>query len=410
MLYIYTGPSLDHDSTKKLAPSNSIVCPPIKGGDVLNLLSDELLPPPTHIHIIDGYYYNVPSVRHKEILQALEQGITVSGCSSMGAIRAAECSDFGMIGTGRIFNYFASQLVTGDDEIAVSHHAGPSFEKISTPLINIRFTIEDLCDEGLIASEIAEQIISYFAEMHFSDRYLRLLENHQEFGQYYQLLHNRYKDWKAIDAMESLKLLPSMDKPELREKSHFFSGYNPVNFYNDTNVRLGSVSIERNQLPNALSAVTNYQKTLYDSFNRSLTVKFAKHLGFANTQDELAAFKTFVDSLKENQIKYNHLPLNYLNYSDVIIDQELLILKLHLWLADSAGLNGNLSVLSDYFCCFNINIDTDQVRPSFEQKEIFYNSLYLLCSTLNKMPEEILHKYLGLSQQEFCHDDMGSPL
>ena len=130
MLYIYTGPSLDHDSTKKLAPSNSIVCPPIKGGDVLNLLSDELLPPPTHIHIIDGYYYNVPSVRHKEILQALEQGITVSGCSSMGAIRAAECSDFGMIGTGRIFNYFASQLVTGDDEIAVSHHAGPSFEKI----------------------------------------------------------------------------------------------------------------------------------------------------------------------------------------------------------------------------------------------------------------------------------------
>jgi len=247
--------------------------------------------------------------------------------------------------------------------------------------------------------------------MHFSDRYLRLIENHQEFGQYYKLLRKQYNDWKEIDALQSLELLISMGRPEPLEKSHFFSGYNPVNFYNDTNVRLRGTSIERNQLPNALSLVTNYQKTLYDSFNRYLAVKFAKHLGFVNTQDERAAFKIFVDTLKTHQIRYNHLPINYHNYSNVIIDHELLILKLHLWLADSSGLNGNLSVLSDYFCCFNIDSDTDKGRSSVQQKEVFYNSLYLLCSTLSvTMPQEILHKYLGLSKQEFCNDDLGGTL
>ena len=406
MLYVYTGPSLDHDSASSLLPDNAMVCPPIKGGDILNLLSEERLPKPTHIHIIDGYYYNVPSVRHKEILQALEQGVTVSGCSSMGAIRAAECIDFGMKGTGRIYGYFASQLVTGDDEIAVSHHPAPSFEKISTPLINIRFTIEDLCSEGLLEQEVGTKIIDYYKEIHFSERYLRSLEFHPEFTQYYRLIDERYQDWKKIDARESLQLLASMERPVPLSKTQFFAGYNPVNFYNDTIISSHSTkSTERNQLPLELSKGNDYQKILYDSFNRSLAVRFAKHLGLINTQAEVTAFKAYVNHLRSKGVKYNGLPVNYQNYFNEIIDQELLVLKLHLWLADSSGLNGNLGVLSDYYSCFNIALDGDHPRLMPDQKCIFYDNLKTLLSSLSEMPQEILQKYLGLSREQFCDDE-----
>ncbi|TVT40867.1 hypothetical protein FNH05_23330 [Amycolatopsis rhizosphaerae] len=45
--------------------------------------------------MIDGYFHHVPSVQHKEILYAQHQGLMVVGCSSMGALRAAELTDFG---------------------------------------------------------------------------------------------------------------------------------------------------------------------------------------------------------------------------------------------------------------------------------------------------------------------------
>ncbi len=60
--------------------------------------------------LIDGYFHQVPSVQHKEILYALHQGLAVFGCSSMGALRAAELADFGMVGIGRVFRRTVTAL------------------------------------------------------------------------------------------------------------------------------------------------------------------------------------------------------------------------------------------------------------------------------------------------------------
>ena len=64
------------------------------------------LDPPRDIGIIDGYFEATPTVWHKEILWAMTQGIHVYGAASIGALRAAELHDFGMVGIGRVYEAF----------------------------------------------------------------------------------------------------------------------------------------------------------------------------------------------------------------------------------------------------------------------------------------------------------------
>ena len=49
------------------------------------------------ILLVDGYYKSIPAPWHKEILLALEKGIKVTGISSLGAVRANELKDFGIL-------------------------------------------------------------------------------------------------------------------------------------------------------------------------------------------------------------------------------------------------------------------------------------------------------------------------
>ena len=93
---------------------------PARMGDVYRAT----LQGPDVILIIDGYFEQVPSVWHKEVLFALSQGVQVWGASSMGALRAAELHAFGMRGIGRIFEAYASAAINDDDEVAIVHGQG----------------------------------------------------------------------------------------------------------------------------------------------------------------------------------------------------------------------------------------------------------------------------------------------
>ena len=57
----------------------------------------------------------------QEILYAMSAGAEVAGAASVGALRAAELSPFGMIGIGSIYRPFAAGHWTDDDEVAVMH-------------------------------------------------------------------------------------------------------------------------------------------------------------------------------------------------------------------------------------------------------------------------------------------------
>lgn len=135
---VFIGPS---SPARALEHPELELLPPVARGDVFRLLDRDARPPV--IAIIDGYFQHAPTVLHKELLAALDCGITVLGGASMGALRAAELARYGMQGIGEIYQCYVSGEITGDDEVALVHGSPEQgYRPLSVPLIELRLTLE----------------------------------------------------------------------------------------------------------------------------------------------------------------------------------------------------------------------------------------------------------------------------
>lgn len=134
---LFVGPSLPDAAA--LCGDAVQVQPPAAHGDVLDAVRAGAMA----IGIVDGNFEHVAPVWHKEILHALEEGVAVFGAASMGALRAAECDAFGMIGVGRIYADYAAGRRVDDADVALLH--GPAalgYPALSLPLVNADATLD----------------------------------------------------------------------------------------------------------------------------------------------------------------------------------------------------------------------------------------------------------------------------
>lgn len=172
---IFLGPSLPLKDAWAILPAD--YRPPVRQGDIYRLLLDRR---PSAIAIIDGYFHEVPSVWHKEILWALDQGIPVHGAASMGALRAAELDIYGMEGHGKIYQAFKEGLYPpygescfeDDDEVAVIH--GPAdlgYPALSEALVDIRETLARANEAGVIEAEERDQLAMAFKALGYRERH-----------------------------------------------------------------------------------------------------------------------------------------------------------------------------------------------------------------------------------------------
>jgi hypothetical protein len=123
------------------------------------------------IAIIDGYFHQRMSVWHKEILWALTRGMRVYGAASMGALRAAELSDFGMIGVGRVFEWFRDGVLEDDDEVAIVHDSAErGYAPRSDAMVNMRATLERARQAGVASVATLEQLVALAKSMFFAER------------------------------------------------------------------------------------------------------------------------------------------------------------------------------------------------------------------------------------------------
>ena len=122
--------------------------------------------------LVDGYFQGVPSVWHKEIMYALSRDVTVVGCSSMGALRAAELCRYGMEGYGRIFVAYRDGFYEDDDEVAVVHgDAESGYRGISEPMVNIRYGLGLARRGGVISANLEEQLVRKAKAAFYADRH-----------------------------------------------------------------------------------------------------------------------------------------------------------------------------------------------------------------------------------------------
>ncbi len=141
--------------------------PPVAQGDVLKALATS----PRVIAIIDGFFEIVPSVWHKEILIAMEEGVHVFGASSMGALRAAELDRFGMVGIGEVYKWYRDGIIEDDDEVALLHlDANKNFAPVTLPMVDIRDVLEGARAKGVIGNNCVAIVGKCAKELHFSER------------------------------------------------------------------------------------------------------------------------------------------------------------------------------------------------------------------------------------------------
>lgn len=165
-IVVFTGPTIS--AGKAAAILDATYVQPASQGDIV--LAAHAFRPDLMI-LIDGTFQGCPAVRHKEILWAMAQGITVLGAASMGAIRAAELHPFGMIGVGAIYRWYRRWALAPDDAVAIQ--CGPyetGYIKLTDSLIDVQASISNLSRKGLINRRERLGILAKARETHFRKR------------------------------------------------------------------------------------------------------------------------------------------------------------------------------------------------------------------------------------------------
>jgi hypothetical protein len=207
---IFAGPSFPPSKRPTIAGLEWR--PPLRRGDLYLAALDR----PSFIGVVDGYFETVPTVWHKEILWAMAHGIHVYGAASIGALRAAELTDFGMIGIGLVYREFRSGGLTDDDEVAVLH--GPAeldYVPVTEAMVNVRSTVDCALGSGIVEPNVAAVLVSTAKSLFYKDRtYDLILKLAAERGLSSGKLR-RFADWlsrgkidqKRIDAQEMLSAI-----------------------------------------------------------------------------------------------------------------------------------------------------------------------------------------------------------
>lgn len=162
---VFLGPTLQLDKARRIVDAD--FQPPAAQGDVYRVARKK----PPAILLIDGTFLSSPTVWHKEILYALSENIPVLGAASLGALRAAELSAFGMIGVGKVFEDYYGAALRADDLVAVQFSPKElGYLPLTDAAVDIAATLERALAEGIIGHNMLHSIWQLVEGTHFSQR------------------------------------------------------------------------------------------------------------------------------------------------------------------------------------------------------------------------------------------------
>ncbi|MGF6178616.1 TfuA-like protein [Ensifer sp. 4252] len=165
-ILVFLGPTLR--LAEAAAVLDAIYLQPAAQGDIL--LAAHAFRPRAMV-LIDGQFEDRPAVRHKEILWAMAQGIVVIGAASMGALRAAELSEFGMIGVGLIYRWYRRWRLAPDDAVAVL--SGPpelGFLPLTDALVDLQRSFAGLTRRNFITAAERDLLTTIARNTNFRER------------------------------------------------------------------------------------------------------------------------------------------------------------------------------------------------------------------------------------------------
>ncbi|GHD83458.1 hypothetical protein GCM10010336_75300 [Streptomyces goshikiensis] len=165
MIHVFVGPTLAK-TEPQLAVPGVRVCPPARHGD----LFDGALHAGDTVVLVDGVYHQALALRHKEILAAMGRGISMIGAASIGALRAAELTPFGMLGVGTIYTSYVRGEIDGDDEVAVGQAPDGQWDALTWPVVNLRHVLHLAQAAHVLKQDRAAHLLDALRAVYYPQR------------------------------------------------------------------------------------------------------------------------------------------------------------------------------------------------------------------------------------------------
>ncbi|HTX58039.1 MAG TPA: TfuA-like protein [Verrucomicrobiae bacterium] len=160
-LAVFAGPSLPQGD--RIAADGVTYLAPAARGDVERAAAeyDALL-------LIDGVFHHDLAPSPKECYRAAQRA-RAFGASSMGALRAAECAPYGFLPLGAIANWYAREVIDGDDEVAVLVNPATQMA-LTVPSVNVRYVARLAARRGILSPADARRFVEASREIFYMDR------------------------------------------------------------------------------------------------------------------------------------------------------------------------------------------------------------------------------------------------
>lgn len=212
---VFVGPTLHLDIAQKILEAD--FRPPAKKGDFFRLAS---LPQGRCIvGLIDGVFLHDYPPSPIEVYQlTLLRNFMVVGSASLGALRAVELEKFGMIGVGKVFEFYKKRILFADDEVAVTYAEGEN-ELQSEAMIDIRFNLF-LAERNRIIDENCRKILKMEAKkLYFPYRNYETIINicqkkhrafHEQLEKFREYIIKNRDSIKTRDAIKLLRYIKTL--------------------------------------------------------------------------------------------------------------------------------------------------------------------------------------------------------
>ena len=150
----------------------------------------------------------------------------------MGAIRAVELEDYGMIGHGEIFEFYKKNPETSDDEVGLIHENSYPYAPITIPLVNLRILLTKLKNE--LEAKAVEKSIMYLSTISFDKRYFNVdyYKNNDITAELKEDLRLMilYKDFKTNDLHQTIRNIGQLVIDDVR-RIIYNSNMNSIRLY-----------------------------------------------------------------------------------------------------------------------------------------------------------------------------------
>ncbi|MGW4384600.1 TfuA-like protein [Kitasatospora sp. NPDC004531] len=361
---VFLGPSLPVGEARQILDAEYL--PPARQADIATLAARD--DKPDVILLIDGVFMQSLSVWHNEILYALQRGVRVYGASSMGALRAAETSAFGMVGIGEIYRMYADGILEDDDEVALTYaYDEPEIGYIATsvPMVNIRATLDEATRSGRLDSATASKAAAIAKSIYFTERTVpAVLRRAAENGlpsagvdSLRDVFRDHYVDLKRLDAVTALHSLAALpdSSPAPKPEFTFEPSYVFETLYNrDRDVRHLDTDLPLAAVPNYIALHhPSFDELNANAFNRVMALVLGALVGVVPTELE-------IDEESERFRRRHRLTddaalADWRAVNDVNADEFRMLMreaatcrKLHRWWMSSRFLDRNTRIVLDH--------------------------------------------------------------